>query len=561
MGHDLKSLSQLDTKKLIWLIGITFVVIITFQYVELPYGNVLSTLFPSGKVSVEEQSSFLANGPSSAVSGSYNSTYAGNETGHDNGKDTDLNGGVISETDIGLNKSSRFDEGSKSTKESSITELGEVINKNSTVDYSESSRNKTTDEEAGGPSWESDKEGNTTNLNSLNQTGAVNETAKDNDFGTSERTDKDWNKDSTSSRESSAEEFEDLNKNSTVDYAESSNNKNVTEEASKTEESFSSKNNTVDINALNSNTINENITSSPVSTESTDTGLESPLPASTPTSNTTLEKDVETNIRTPVLSLNSSISPVGQHATPSFDKNEKSEEIKNDFTTSGDNSPSANAPQKKKKPEMPPALTTIADMNNLLYQSRVSYYSMTPRWPSRADKVLLDARLQIENAPIVNNDQRLYAPLYRNVSMFKRSYELMESTLKVYVYKEGKRPIVHTPVLKGIYASEGWFMKQLESNKKFVTKNPGKAHLFYLPFSSRMLEETLYVPDSHNHKNLIKYLKNYVDMIAAKYPFWNRTEGVDHFLVACHDWVCISYLFWVLLLHFLGCFELFINVK
>ena len=116
----------------------------------------------------------------------------------------------------------------------------------------------------------------------------------------------------------------------------------------------------------------------------------------------------------------------------------------------------------------------------------------------------------------------------------------MESTLKVYVYKEGKRPIVHTPFLKGIYASEGWFMKQLEANKKFVTKNPREAHLFYLPFSSRMLEETLYVPDSHSHKNLIEYLKNYVDMIAAKYSFWNRTEGADHFLVACHDWVCFS---------------------
>lgn len=114
----------------------------------------------------------------------------------------------------------------------------------------------------------------------------------------------------------------------------------------------------------------------------------------------------------------------------------------------------------------------------------------------------------------------------------------MESTLKVYVYQEGKRPIVHTPILKGIYASEGWFMKQLEANKKFVTKNPREAHLFYLPFSSRMLEETLYVPDSHNHKNLIEYLKNYVGIIAAKYPFWNRTEGADHFLVACHDWVC-----------------------
>ncbi|KAF3447321.1 hypothetical protein FNV43_RR12507 [Rhamnella rubrinervis] len=54
--------------------------------------------------------------------------------------------------------------------------------------------------------------------------------------------------------------------------------------------------------------------------------------------------------------------------------------------------------------------------------------------------------------------------------------------------------------------------------------------------SSRMLEETLYVVNSHSHKNLIEYLKNYLDMVAAKHPFWNRTGGADHFLVACHDW-------------------------
>ena len=297
MGHELKSFIQLDTRKLIWLIGITFVVIITFQYLELPYGNVLSTLFPSGKISVEEQSSFLASGPSSAESGlDYNGTYAGNERAHDNeiseGKNTDLNNDVISETDVGLNKSSTFDEGSKPPKESST------------------------------------------------------------------------------------EEFEDLNKNSTADYAESSNNKTVAEEASKTEESFSSKNDTVDINTSNNSIGNENVTSSPVSTVSSDTSLGSPLPALPPTTNITLEKDVETNIRTPVVSVNSSISPVEQHVTPSFDKNEKSEEIQNDFTTSGDNSSPPNAPKMKKKPEMPPALTTIADMNNLFYQSRVSYYSM-----------------------------------------------------------------------------------------------------------------------------------------------------------------------------------------
>jgi hypothetical protein len=116
----------------------------------------------------------------------------------------------------------------------------------------------------------------------------------------------------------------------------------------------------------------------------------------------------------------------------------------------------------------------------------------------------------------------------------------MEERLKVYVYREGARPILHSPFLTGIYASEGWFMKLMEANKHFVTKNPKKAHLFYLPFSSRMLEEALYVKNSHSHKNLIQYLHHYVDLIAARHSFWNRTGGADHFLVGCHDWVMTS---------------------
>ncbi|CAL8171558.1 unnamed protein product [Prunus armeniaca] len=61
----------------------------------------------------------------------------------------------------------------------------------------------------------------------------------------------------------------------------------------------------------------------------------------------------------------------------------------------------------------------------------------------------------------------------------------------------------------------------MQGYKRFVVKDPRKAHLFYMPFSSRMLEYTLY---------------EYSEKIAAKYPYWNRTGGADHFLVACHDW-------------------------
>ncbi|XP_057522509.1 probable glycosyltransferase At5g03795 [Amaranthus tricolor] len=192
----------------------------------------------------------------------------------------------------------------------------------------------------------------------------------------------------------------------------------------------------------------------------------------------------------------------------------------------------------KKQPQKPGVFDkevfTLSDMSELLVQNYVSPPTMIPRWASKVDEDLVLARQLIENAPPLKDD--LYAPLYRNASMFQRSYELMEKMLKVYIYREGDRRIFHRPPLEGIYASEGWFMKLIEADRHFVTKRAKDAHLFYLPFSSRQLEETLYVPNSHNHKNLIQHLKDYVDMISAKYPFWNRTDGADHFLVACHDW-------------------------
>ncbi|WZZ09593.1 hypothetical protein YC2023_095514 [Brassica napus] len=181
-------------------------------------------------------------------------------------------------------------------------------------------------------------------------------------------------------------------------------------------------------------------------------------------------------------------------------------------------------------------VVSISEMMSLLHQSRTTHVSLKMKRPSSVNQELLYARTQIENPPKVENDPLLHGPLYWNLSTFKRSYELMETKLKVYVYREGKRPVFHKPVLKGIYASEGWFMRQLKASKTFVTKNPRKAHLFYLPFSSKMLEESLYVPGSHSDKNLVKFLKNYLDMISSKYHFWNKTGGSDHFLVACHDW-------------------------
>ncbi|KAI3908265.1 hypothetical protein MKX01_027287 [Papaver californicum] len=114
----------------------------------------------------------------------------------------------------------------------------------------------------------------------------------------------------------------------------------------------------------------------------------------------------------------------------------------------------------------------------------------------------------------------------------------MEEILKVYIYKEGDKPIFHDPKLEGVYASEGWFMKHMEKHKRFVVQDPAKAHLFYLPFSSeRIRYSSLYDRKTRSQMNFIKLLSDYLDIIKANFPFWNRTGGTDHFFTACHDWV------------------------
>jgi hypothetical protein len=80
-------------------------------------------------------------------------------------------------------------------------------------------------------------------------------------------------------------------------------------------------------------------------------------------------------------------------------------------------------------------------------------------------------------------------------------------------------------------------MKLLKESRRHVVADATKAHLFYLPYSSQQLRLTLYQADSHNLRPLATYLRNFVRGLANKYPFWNRTRGADHFLVACHDWV------------------------
>ncbi|CAN4109564.1 unnamed protein product [Withania somnifera] len=106
---------------------------------------------------------------------------------------------------------------------------------------------------------------------------------------------------------------------------------------------------------------------------------------------------------------------------------------------------------------------------------------------------------------------------------------------KVYVYKEGEPPVYHFGPCKHSYAIEGYFIQAMEVSK-FRTEDPNKAHVYFLPLSVTMLTQYIFVADSHEWGLMKNTALDYVNVISQKYPYWNRSLGADHFMLACHDW-------------------------
>ncbi|KAJ7523289.1 hypothetical protein O6H91_18G045500 [Diphasiastrum complanatum] len=125
--------------------------------------------------------------------------------------------------------------------------------------------------------------------------------------------------------------------------------------------------------------------------------------------------------------------------------------------------------------------------------------------------------------------------LYRNAAIF-RHYHEMETHFKIYVYQEGEEPLVHSGPCKDIYAIEGRFIQELQGRNPFLTSDPEKAHAFFLPFSVAHMVSYLYSDNSKDMSPLKRVVRDYIDVVNLKYPYWNRSGGADHFMLTCHDW-------------------------
>ncbi|XP_070038701.1 probable glycosyltransferase At5g20260 [Nicotiana tomentosiformis] len=128
--------------------------------------------------------------------------------------------------------------------------------------------------------------------------------------------------------------------------------------------------------------------------------------------------------------------------------------------------------------------------------------------------------------------------VYRNPFAFYQSHIEMQKRFKIWVYKEGEPPLFHRGPMKEIYSIEGQFIDEMESGEShFLTKNPENATAFFLSISIAKIVKYVYNPRcSCGSRWLQNIFVDYVNVVSNKYPYWNRSNGADHFYVSCHDW-------------------------
>ncbi|KAI8554790.1 hypothetical protein RHMOL_Rhmol05G0124300 [Rhododendron molle] len=128
-------------------------------------------------------------------------------------------------------------------------------------------------------------------------------------------------------------------------------------------------------------------------------------------------------------------------------------------------------------------------------------------------------------------DSDVFSDVYHSPEVFRLDYGEMEKKFKIYIYPDGDpNTYYQTPrKLTGKYASEGYFFQNIRESQ-FRTDEPERAHLFFIPISCHKMRGK-----GTSYENMTIVVKSYVESLIAKYPYWNRTLGTDHFFVTCHD--------------------------
>ncbi|KAF5934906.1 hypothetical protein HYC85_026035 [Camellia sinensis] len=117
----------------------------------------------------------------------------------------------------------------------------------------------------------------------------------------------------------------------------------------------------------------------------------------------------------------------------------------------------------------------------------------------------------------------------------------MVKRFKVWTYREGEQPLVHAGPFKDIYAIEGQFIAEMESEANpFMASHPDEAHAFFIPISVANIVDFVYMPiTNYSRDQLQNVVSDYISVVANKYPYWNRSNGADltiswiHVMIGC----------------------------
>ena len=125
-----------------------------------------------------------------------------------------------------------------------------------------------------------------------------------------------------------------------------------------------------------------------------------------------------------------------------------------------------------------------------------------------------------------------------------RSHIEMQKRFKIWTYKEGEPPLFHHGPLNDIYSIEGQMITELngggDTKTHFLARRPDEAHAFFVPVSIVAIIRYVYRPyTNYSRERLQNIVADYLRVVSERYPYWNRSSGADHFLVSCHDWVCM----------------------
>ncbi|KAL3839738.1 hypothetical protein ACJIZ3_024329 [Penstemon smallii] len=143
---------------------------------------------------------------------------------------------------------------------------------------------------------------------------------------------------------------------------------------------------------------------------------------------------------------------------------------------------------------------------------------------SKLEKIeasLAQARAAIQESKrnnVTSNDLHDYipqGPQYRNSNAFHRSYMEMEKLFKIYIYEDGEPPLFHYSKSKGILGIEGILIHQIEISK-FLTKDPEKANIFFIPLSVQSIVDYAYEIHNRAWDPLQDIARDYVRLISTK---------------------------------------------